>query len=468
MVESSQNVEHGRDSREDSDKKRYLEKYIAEIRRTGQYLTVRQFLDCMNMPYIHENWQIAQLEDALRALQSAIKEILFIRARGGSKTNDTMKLCLYLSYLGFDGLYYTANASQLERPKIYMKDLIQRSYLKWCINELKKESFTFKGYGSLNLLNLTENKALSPRADYIVFDEERKADRDAYNNTMGIFADTDMALTIHISTAEKATVFEDNYWTLKEREKEDNKQYVFERKIYDISFLWDKHRARYEALKKKLPAWFWRQEYECSFELPMGAVFQNVRYESYPRPLRTPLCGGLDWNPVSGHWLVQMRWTEDMRNIVVEREHDVGTGHVADLSENQFWIIARAGSLGERLVMESGGINDEYRAWFNKKMDETRFGFENQQMNWEEWDVQGLNKLKVITMIIQNGITIWVDKRRFPTLTQMIRDCAWDPKSPEPKIKKDPSASPHALDAFLHALSKKNLDESQVEITKWY
>jgi len=427
------------------------------------------------MPYIHEEWQIEHMEGALEALKAPIREVLFVRSRGGSKTQDTMKLCLYLIYLGFEGIYFTANASQLERPKIYLRNLIARSFLKWCVADQRKEAVEFIGNGRLELINLTESKALSPRADFIIFDEERKADPDAYNNTEGIFADTDMLFTIHISTPEKASIFEDNYDLLKTREIEYDQQLIFERKLYDISFLWDDpaRRKRYLELKKKLPAWFWRQEFECSFELPMGAVFQNVEYGTYPDWLMKQiqhqyLCSGVDWNPVSGHWLVSGKWTLDYMNFVFTEAHDIGQGYAVDMNQNQFYILAKHGAKGNHITLEDGGINIEYIKWWNKMLSETRFNYPDQNFHKEEWDSQGLNKMESVVNIIQNGITLWCDEQRFPILAKMIGDCRWDPDSPEPKLKKDPANSPHALDAGLHAMSKKNKEISGVEVTGFY
>lgn len=392
-----------------------------------------------------------------------------IRTRGGSKTHDTMVLCLYLVYLGFEGIYFTANSSQLERPKIYMRDIIRKSFLRWCVEDQRKEAVEFKGRGRLELINLTEGKAISPRADFIIFDEERKADPDAYDNTQGIFADTDMLFTIHISTPEKGSIFEDNYDMLKKRELEYDAPLVFERQLYDVSFLWDDpaRRARYLELKKRLPAWFWRQEFECSFELPMGAIFQNVIYDPHPEWIMSqiknmPLCSGVDWNPVSGHWLVSGKWTPDYMNFVIEEEHDIGQGYAVDMNIDQFTILATHMSKGKRLVLEEGGYNEEYITWWYKMLAETGFNHPEQQWELEEWDNQGVAKLKAVTYLIQNGITIYVDKTRFPNLAKMIEDCQWDPDSPEPKIKKDKANSPHALDAFLHAISEKNREGGEM------
>ena len=45
----------------------------------------------------------------------------------------------------------------------------------------------FKGRGRLELINLTEGKAISPRADFIVFDEERKADHFHFGSSGNIW-----------------------------------------------------------------------------------------------------------------------------------------------------------------------------------------------------------------------------------------------------------------------------------------
>jgi len=429
------------------------------------------------MPYEHEEWQIEHMEGALRALTLPIREIMMIRTRGGSKTQDTMKLCLYLTYLGFEGIYFTANSSQLERPKIYMKDLIRRSFLKWCVDEQRKEAVEFIGSGRLELINLTEGKAISPRADFIIFDEERKADPDAYDNTQGIFADTSMLFTIHISTPEKHSIFEDNHETLKRRELEYGEPLVFERQLYDVSYLWDdpNRRARYLELKKKLPGWFWRQEFECSFELPSGAVFQDVIYEPYTDELMKLVesqdyCSGIDWNPAAGHCLSCVKWLPDYSGVVVMKEINLGAGYAIELTDTMFHKIAPWFTNGNKLVIEDGGINIPYVKWFKEIINKLRFSWHNQRWYPEEWDSQDVAKMAACTYIIQHGITIYVDKMRFPETAKCIEEAHWDEdaKGSNPKLAKDKANSPHFLDAFLHAISEKNRDDIQIEMSRFY
>ena len=66
------------------------------------------------------------------------------------------------------------------------------------------------------------------------------------------------------------------------------------------------------------------------------------------------------------------------------------------------------------------------------------------------------------------GVTIYCDRKRFPNMAKMIEDCQWDPDADVPRLKKDKADSPHALDAFLHAISKKNRPGQEVELARFY
>ena len=431
------------------------------------------------MPYTHEQWQIEQLEHLFDLFLSPVKEAVYIRSRGGSKTHDTMEWCLYMIYLGFEVIYFTANASQLERPKIYMKDLIGRSFLKWCItdkNNLQKEKVEFDGSGRLSLVNLTENKAISPRADVIVFDEERKADPDAYNNTHGIFADTNLGFILHISTPEKASIFEDNVDDLRRQEILDGNVYVLERQIYDISFLWDKRREHYLRLKRRLPQWFWEQEFECKFTHAMGAVFQNVEYDVYQEVnnewilkhdiILSPITmSGIDWNPVSGHWCVGGCWLENMRGFLVTHAIPIAVGYSHKLKEEAYLTIKKYAVHKKRLCIESGGINEEYVDWFKEWFGKDR-AKRDVHVLYEDWDSAGINKINSVLSLLDK--TIYVDRIRFPELAKQIENCRWDSDSDVPRLDKDPVDSPHALDAFLHAVNKRLLKDQGLRRFDWY
>jgi hypothetical protein len=382
-----------------------------------------------------------------------------------------MKIALYLSSLGFKGIWFSAGRDQVEQPKIYLNNIINHSHLKFAYQEKLKLSVTFKNGGMLILKGLTELNARSSRADFIIYDEEAQANEDAYRAGVNILAGSELGMVFHISTPVKGTIFEENFERLKRLEVLRDEQFTFKVAWHEAPFL-SKNREWYEEQKRILPGWYFRQEHECSFELPAGAVFQNVDYGTYPehfqREIRKqPQLSGNDWNPVSGHWLVGCKWTLDYKHVFVVEELDLGRGYATDMNINQFTVLASRMSEGGRLVLESGGLNEEYVQWFYKLLDETRWNRANQQFALEEWDAAGKEKLRACTYIIQNGVTIHVDEQRFPVLAKAISECRWDPEASEPRLAKSRADSPHALDAFLHACSEKNRDFEMYEVIDW-
>ena len=380
-----------------------------------------------------------------------------------------MEIFQYLGHLGYTGIWFSPGKKQCEQPQKYLKYIIERSYLKYMIEDLLKTSVTFKNGGSLQIINLTELNARSPRADFVVYDEESQAEMDAYRAAVSILTVTNMGFIFHISTPTKGSIFEENYDRLRVREKKTGKKYIFSRKWSDVSYLARKE-SWYMEEKSIRPPWYFRQEHEASFELPMGAVFQNVQFGAYPdwlldSVMDRDLCSGLDWNPVSGHWIASIRFDKDLQNIVVMAEHDIGQGYAVEMTNEQWNIIRDKGTHTNRIVMESGGLNEEYTRWIKKLIG--KCNYPDQNFFYEEWDAQGINKLQACTWVIQHGICIWCDRDRFPNLAKMIEDCRWDPDATEPKIQKDPANSPHALDAFLHAISKKNREPITYEVSDW-
>lgn len=436
-----------------------------------------KYLKTIKLDYVRDHWQeqIAKAKIALKDAPLYLRETVDRRARGASKTFDTMEIALFLSLIGYRGIWFASGRDQIEQPKIYLKYIINRSdLLKSQIVELLKESVVFKSGGSLKLRNLTELNARSARADYIVYDEEAQADEDAYNAAVSILAGSNLGFVFHISTPTKASVFEKNYDRVKKREDQTGRKLTF-RVIWDQASWLKAKEEWYNEQKEILTAsgrdWYFRQEHEASFELPMGAVLQNVIYDPYPQWLQQnisgqTLCSGLDWNPVSGHWIVSIKWTKDMRAVVVVEEHDIGIGHVVELTNEQYWIIVNHFTHNKRLVAESGGLNEEYVKWLDDKRQD--LNYPDQFLNYEEWDPAGVKKLNAVNFLTQNGITIYVDKRRFSTLAKQVEDLHWDKKATEPKLHKDPADSPHALDAFLHAISELNREDMEFVITKLY
>ena len=390
-----------------------------------------------------------------------------------------MCICLYFTYLGWRVIYFCSKASQMTQPKKYMKRIIDGSFLIYCIkrphNEFyAKESIEFEGGGTLQILNLTESKGRSPRCDVVLYDEESGVEEDAYMAAESILDGSDIGLTIHASTPVKASKFEENHDTLRLREITTGHELIFTREYDEINFLIDTpaKRAKYEEKKRKWPPWYFRQELQCSFELASGAVFRNVIYDPYPDWIwsaiqNQPLLSGIDWNPVNGHWLVSVKFTPDMKNVVVMEERPLGFGYTHELSEEMYNAIRPYYMRGNKLVCEDGGTNDAFVKWLKEKETENSMIGER-SLKYEEWDTAGVNKLNAAQFIMQKGIVIWVDELRFEVLSKMIKDLHWDPKATEPKLFKDPADSPHALDGFLHAISKKNRMDNVIEMGVFY
>ena len=405
---------------------------------------------------------------SLAQLPLHLRESLDKRARGESKTFDTKLIACYLSSLGFVGIWFGAAKDQIEQPKKYLKWIIENSYLKYLIAELLKESVTFINGGALKLRNLTEMNARSSRADFIVYDEEAQADKDAYNAAINILAVSSLGMIFHISTPTKASVFEENHDRLKRRQILHGEQFIFSHTWEDASWLRAKSEW-YDEQRKILPDWYFKQEHEAEFTLALGAVFKNVDFTRYDPAILTDqqLCSGIDWNPVNGHWLVSIKWTPDMKHVYVMEAHDLGNGYTHEMTEEQYNTIRSYYLYGNHLTVEEGGINEAYVEWLKKQEDTNKLG-SPRNLHYEEWDTAGINKLQAVTYIMQNGICIHCDEMRFPVLKKQIEDCHWDPDATEPKLAKDPADSPHALDAFLHAISKLNRMDNVVEFGRFY
>ena len=325
----------------------------------------------------------------------------------------------------------------------------------------------------LSLTNLTELNARSARADALFYDEESQADEAAYRAGVSILAGSELGMIFHFSTPVKASIFEENHDRLKRREIISGEQFIFSCTWEDVGFL-AKKKEWYEEQRSILPGWYFRQEHEASIELPAGAVFQNVIYDPYPDWVmqaihNEPLCSGVDWNPASGHTLVSVKWLLRHHAVVVMNEQIFSEGYSRDMKVKEFYRLAKYFTKGNKLVFESGGINEEYVKWFYDMLDETRLNYPEQQFASEEWDNQDVNKLNACNYIMQNGITIYVDEMRFPETASQIEDCHWDEdaKGSNPKLAKDKANSPHYLDGFLHAISEKNRDLDMYEIAGW-
>jgi hypothetical protein len=366
----------------------------------------------------------------------------------------------FLASKGFRGIWFSSGRDQLEQPKKYQDYVINNSFLRYLVTEKLKESTTYKTGGELLFKNLTELNARSGRADFIIYDEEAQADKEAYNAAVNILAGSELGMIFHISTPVKASIFEENYERLRLRELKTGEQFIFSRTWYEVGFLAIK-KEWYEEQKNIVPAWYFRQEHEASFELPSGAVFQNVIYRDIPSWIQaydeTPLCSGIDWNPVAGHWLVGGRWFKNDEAYVVQHAINLGVGYTHQLNDPKFPSTARIYSRirnyfmhKKRLCVEDGGLNIAYCDWLRERRAEDG-SLRDDFVTYEEWDSSGLNKTNAVLNL--QSVRLYIDELLFPELAKQVRDAHWREDADKPELAKDPADSPHGLDALLHAAS---------------
>lgn len=423
------------------------------------------------------------LKGIVIALNYELREVLIIRARGGSKTHDMMCICLYFTYLGWRVIYFCSKASQMTQPKKYMKRIIDGSFLIHCIKKphreyYAKETVEFEGGGILSILNLTESKGRSPRCDVVLYDEESGVELDAYMAAESILDGSDIGLTIHASTPVKASKFEENHDALRLRESITGHELVFTRDYDEIYFLVDTpaKRAKYEEKKRRWPGWYFRQELQCSFEHALGAVFHNVVYDVYedidgkwilklPLILDQRIVSGIDWNPVAGHWCVGGQWLENDRGFLVTHADPIAVGYSHELKEEAYVKIKQYCINKKRLCVEDGGTNIPLVKWFKEWIGADK-NKRDMYVLYEEWDSQGLNKTNAALDLLDK--TIYVDKIRFPELAKQIEDTRWVADTDKLALEKDQIDSPHAIDAFLHAVNKRMLKVDSMRRIEWY
>ena len=456
----------------------------------GEILSFREFVYCIDTEEYnfdeYEEWQLEIEEQKLSLLDLAIayREYCDVRSRGASKTWIEVVSALYLASLRVDtwygmgrlrGYWYSTSEDQLDQPREYFDHILDNSFLQYCIRRRKATLVLFKNYGKLKLTILTAKKARSGRADFVKFDEEAalktKKEHELYDAAIGVLSGTWFGLIGHISTPCSASKFEVNHDKCKALEYTTGKTHTFKIPWWEVGFL-AKNREFYEQEEKTKAQWWYQQEYCGEFTLPSGAVFQNTQYGKYPDWLTEaiqyqPLMSGIDWNPVSHHWLASTKITPDMKNVVVMAEVDLGDGYTHELSTKQYNTIRNYYMRGNRLVCEDGGINLGYVKWLKERDAENTWSGER-HLKYEEWDTQGVAKLNATEFITQNGITIWVDEQRFPVLKKQIKDLHWDPDAKDPKLYKDAADSPHMLDSFLHSISKLNWMDNVIEVSRFY
>ena len=414
-------------------------------------------------------------EGVLACINTLVGETLINRARGASKSTDAIVLALYIAYLGYRVVVYGPNDKNKKELTKYLKvfkEVQPSPFLSECLTASKSEmrkttTAVFKKRGYVEIRSLgTAGDIRGPRADVIIYDEEREADKENYKASQHTMSGTAMLLQIHLSTPFEASVFHRNYLRLKAREREIGQQLVFERRWDEIPrFL--RKRYKYEEIRTRLEnegrLWEFKVEYECKFEMPSGRIFTNVLYDPYSPEMAAYVAmnqktSGLDWNPVAGHWLVAGCWTEDLTGYIVTEAISLGTGYTHQLRGDFYNRVKPFALNGNKLEVEDNGINITFCMKL-REVDDLDGGAVGREMTFKPWDSQGVNKYEAAMFL--RARTLFIDELRFPILAEEVRTCAWDEERDRPIVKKTSSSSPHSLDALLHAVSPDLISTSE-------
>lgn len=391
----------------------------------------------LDLGYTFEPEQRRQMNIAANPI---VNECIIIRCRGGSKTFDMTIVLLYYAAIGLDALFWCAQASQMRQPKKYMSQLCSKTFLKYAIEpgKLLMEEVTFKTTGTFRIGNLTVDNARSPRADILYFDEEARCDQEALDATTPELSVSKVGKIIHGSTPFKGSPFHKNYL----RALVDNIP-VLILTYQQLGFI---NKRIIEMERRTKPTWWFNQEYLCSFEIPNGAVFNNVEFGYYTLPSNCHIMGGgVDWNPSAGHYLVSSVWNNDYTANYVIEERNLGTNLRVVFQELIDWIINNPSGV---LEIEDGGTNSGYCDSFLAYLRDQQLFELMQRVKRRNWDSAGVNKSNSITLLTNAKIYCW-DSRIENDVADWIGKAAWDTDSQQPKLKKD--SEQHALDGYLHS-----------------
>lgn len=403
--------------------------------------TFEEYCNALEVGYELDEWQLAQMKIAL---DPSHPEVLIIRSRSGSKTFDMMEALLYMAWIGLTAIFFVSKGKQTKQPKKYLQDFKTKTFLKYAFDRryALDLSVRFHSGGEFSIVHLTEGNCRSLRADILYFDEESQADLVAFNASTPILAHSFLAKTIHGSTPQKGTVFEKNYQRLRQKGAP-----ILSRKWHEISFINKDLVAREKETK---PGWFFRQEYECSFEAPMGKVFENVLEGDFDSILalqrtdkhRRHTHYGVDWNPSAGHWIAGTRYSDDGHKLFILMEKNLGTDLKTVLN---FLFQLHEKDPDSIIEVEDGGTNTGFCEAL--ELIAREMGLDFSWMVRREWDSQGKNKMLSITCTYDS--TIYVNPLITPELAYWLDVAHWDAESDTPKLEKDPDQ--HPLDCGLHS-----------------
>lgn len=351
-----------------------------------------------------------QWEDFALVLSENQPQVMWCRARGGSKTFDAVTLIVWEALQGKDCAWRSGGDDQLEQPRKYFRE-------NPFVEKVTQYEVTLVTGATISLGPLTAKRSHSLRADFIVLDEIRDMDQTQFEEFHGTLTSksTNTKQVLYCSTLALGTPAEYIYDTLMPL------GLVSIRKWDEIAF---EDRDALEMLRGSLPGWFWKLNYECELVPAGGSVFENITRAELPDKLKKhDVMAGLDFNGSVGHVLVAAVF--DSGNIwVVDEKIFTGTVDGAKAA------VEYARSHHYDLEIEEGGFNDK---------------FANQLPSVPKMRFTVASKEERIGRLLAKHIYV---SDSCPDTLKDLKRAAW---ASDGKVAKDPKDSSHWLDALQHA-----------------
>lgn len=378
------------------------------------------------------------------------REYMFLRCRNGSKTRDATMLIVFLGYMRNHwgaynrNVWYSASQSQIDVVKGYLE---RNKFVK----ETTLKKATLWNNNEIQLRIMTEKQAVSPRSDYLFFDEQQEMKEHAYSLSLGTGLEINAGRKIHLGTTATDTILHRNYIKLEPL------GLVSTHTINDCDWLDEE-----EALKayEGFPEWYINTQLYCKWEQPGGRVFDNIEQRDIPNwyNYATDICFGTDPNPKSGHGLVGIAFLKGIDTNSNSEKGIIYIFHSEQLIKDTANYAYAVSNIIERwrhdrrfrgIELESQFGEELYKIITNMKDYYHNFIFTR---NWNE-----NNKSRRIEFIRMHQIYYpeTIQKKDNQLITQ-ISGAAWDEKSPKPKLAKNPDQ--HKLDSFIHACFKNIKD----------
>ena len=396
----------------------------------------------------------------LIAIDPLIKELMFLRNRGGSKTRDFTCLAVWFAYQkNAQGdpnriLWYSASDTQLE---IVIKYFKENRYVNR--NACSNSRIVLWSGNVIQVRIMSEKQAVSPRSDYIFYDEEQSMDVSIYQMSLGTMVGG-TGIKFHSGTTEMDTMLDTNFRKLEPLGM------VLEHHVDELS--WTTEEKELENYAGQ-PQFVIDSQLYCKWVRPGGIVFEHVEERVLTDLEKLDIMPGkyygVDPNPKNGHTVVGIRYLGkkdrygDWKPYAVYVFEELGSKELEFLNphskDDDSVLFAK--ELQKRLVHDASieveeNAGEEFLKTFEREID-GEFEGEIQLCRWNEE-----NKSNRVFSIRRLKIIIHPDCKE---TIHHVRTAVWNPKEPKAKLLKSPDQ--HFLDSFIHGCQL----ESKVEVSAY-